>query len=114
MDIAADLQEIAFILDQTGRISALKKMAGEVVLVIEIHAVGMQDPLHDLPELRVRRLYGHMKMIRHETDRMDLELVDLLRPLDALQKTDVIRRLAEQSCSSIPPAHHVIDGPGVP
>jgi len=57
-------------------------MPGILMSVIEIHAVGVQDLLHDLIQCFLHRLDQHMKVVCHQTASMDFKWITFSHPIN--------------------------------
>src|SRR5208283_3032146 len=77
VQVTGDFQKIAVCIYQKGLVSPLVEMTGSPVSHIEVGRVGDIEMAHQFLEVCMRRFHDEMKMVGHEDEGDQTNLVDL-------------------------------------
>jgi hypothetical protein len=88
-------------------------VAEEFVPAVEATGIGAEEPSHAGDEIGLRRLDHQMKMIGHETIRMDLPRSLVAGLAEREQKTLAVEVILENGFAVIAAVHEVIEGTGI-
>ena len=87
-------------------------MPVQFVPAVKTHRVCAQQPFHPINQICSRRLHHQMKMIRHETKRVDLPGRLRASIGQRFEKRFAVEVVAENILATVAAAHDVIDRSG--
>jgi septum formation inhibitor-activating ATPase MinD len=88
-------------------------VAEEFVPAVEATGIGAEEPSHAGDEIGLRRLDHQMKMIAHQTIRMDAPAGLGAGFREGFKETDAVVVVLEDGFTAVTAIHHVIDRSGV-
>jgi hypothetical protein len=95
MQIPGDLQQIVIPLHHDRVISALVEMAWPPMTLIEGHRIASIQVMHELREVRTRRVNDEVEMVRHQDVAQKLNVMELQRPLQEFEKRIAVEIVSE-------------------
>ena len=115
MNVIADGAEItvATAVHDEGFVTSAEQVAEEFVAAIEARGVGAKKPFHPGYEIRIGRFDDEMKMIAHETIRMNLPIGLGASLGERDEKLFVIEIVAKDGFTMVATIHDVIDRAGI-
>lgn len=104
---------IAAALNDERLVAAAEQVAEELVPAIEPAGVGPQKPFHARHQIGLGRLDDQMKMIGHQTIRMDLPAGLVTGFGEALKEAQSILVVVEDGFAAVAAVHEVVQRSGV-
>ena len=94
-------------------VTSAEQVAKEFMAAIKPRSVGAQEPFHPRDKIGIGRLDDEMKMIFHETIRMNLPISFLADLGKCDEEAFVIQVIAENRLTTVTKIHDVIDCAGI-
>jgi hypothetical protein len=111
MDIAADLGEVALLLDEMRFETPLKQVPDAAVAEIEVSRVTAVEQMHPHRQVGLRGFKKKVVVVCHEHEGVQPPTVDFHRSLQPIQPPLAIRVIANDSAALVATRHHVVQSP---
>ncbi len=112
VDVAADFQEVALLLDQMALEPSLEQVPRPAMPPVEITCIAAVEILHAGRQIRLGCLDEQMVVIAHEHERMEPPAVHFDGSPEPVESLVAVRIVSDNRFSFVPSRHHMIQRPG--
>ena len=113
MDVFKQTEKIRILITQDGLVPALKEVADSTVAAIEVHCVGLIQPLHDFGQRNILRLDQKMDVLVHKNIGIDAAAGTVLVYREEQEVLLEVYGILEYPLLLVAARNDVIEGAGI-